>query len=305
MKIAVIPAFNEEFTIGAIVSRALFAVDRVIVVDDSSTDRTAEAASRAGAAVIRNAKNLGRATTLSVGLAGAQELNPEYIVEMDGDGNHNPREIPNLLLPLLENQADIVIAKQAPEFIAYSSKALSLMSRPRLEAGMTDALMMEAKSRGLRIEYRPVEIEPIDLYSSSREMRDYFSQMLEEHAIDRINRFSSLKEIYDERRNVQRVISNQESYRLVSETLLKFIPPALLSLVISLLVLAPSTGFDLDAKTAVAVIISVVAVFFMSWSVLTRIIAKIHEKQDYLEALGLREAEVRQEQREKSGYSKR
>jgi len=305
MKIAVIPAFNEEFTIGAIVSRALFAVDRVIVVDDSSTDRTAEAASRAGAAVIRNAKNLGRATTLSVGLAGAQELNPEYIVEMDGDGNHNPREIPNLLLPLLESQADIVIAKQAPEFIAYSSKALSLMSRPRLEAGMTDALMMEAKSRGLRIEYRPVEIEPIDLYSSSREMRDYFSQMLEEHAIDRINRFSSLKEIYDERRNVQRVISNQESYRLVSETLLKFIPPALLSLVISLLVLAPSTGFDLDAKTAVAVIISVVAVFFMSWSVLTRIIAKIHEKQDYLEALGLREAEVRQEQREKSGYSKR
>ena len=305
MKIAVIPAFNEEFTIGAIVSRALFAVDRVIVVDDSSTDRTAEAASRAGAAVIRNAKNLGRATTLSVGLAGAQELNPEYIVEMDGDGNHNPREIPNLLLPLLESQADIVIAKQAPEFIAYSSKALSLMSRPRLEAGMTDALMMEAKSRGLRIEYRPVEIEPIDLYSSSREMRDYFSQMLEEHAIDRINRFSSLKEIYDERRNVQQVVSNQESYRLVSETLLRFIPPALLSLVISLLVLAPSTGFDLDAKTAVAVIISVVAVFFMSWSVLTRIIAKIHEKQDYLEALGLREAEVRQEQREKSGYSKR
>ena len=67
MKVAVIPAYDEEITIGSIVVGAKSVVDTVIVVDDASMDRTAEIASKAGAEVIRNAKNVGRDMALYFG----------------------------------------------------------------------------------------------------------------------------------------------------------------------------------------------------------------------------------------------
>jgi glycosyltransferase involved in cell wall biosynthesis len=305
MKVAVIPAYNEEITIGSIVIGAKSVVDTVIVVDDASTDRTAEIASKAGAEVIRNAENLGHAIASSTGLAGALKYNPEYIVELDGDGHHNPGHIPTLLGPLMSGRADIATVEHTSGFIAFSPKAFPLLSKPRIGLGANDEILMEATSQGLRIERISLGLEP----SSGRQFYEsflkYYSEVLEEHAIDRISRLSTLKEIYDERRKVQQEMSTAESYRLVSETFLKFIPPALLSLIISLIVLAPSTGFKVDLPVAAALVCSVVAVFFVSWWILTRILGRIYGKQAYLEALTMHETEVRQQQREESGYKGR
>jgi glycosyltransferase involved in cell wall biosynthesis len=305
MKVAVIPAYNEEIAIGSVVVGAKSVVDTVIVVDDASTDRTAEIASKAGAEVIRITTNVGREIALSTGLRRALEYNPEYIVELDGDGQHNPRYIPTLLAPLMAGRADIVVVEHTSNFTAFSSKAFALLLKPRGGFGGNDVILMEAKSLGLRTERISLGLEA----PPGRQFYDNFlklySQVLEEHAIDRISRLSTVKEIYDERRKVQQEMSTAESYRLVSETFLKFIPPALLSLIVSLIILVPSTGIKVDLTVAVALVCSIVAVFFVSWWILTRILGRIYGKQAYLEALTMHETEVRQQQREKSGYKGR
>jgi len=302
MKVAVIPAYDEEITIGSIVVGAKSVVDTVIVVDDASMDRTAEIASKAGAEVIRNAKNVGRDMALSIGLARALKYNPEYIVELDGDGQHNPRHIPTLLAPLMSGRADIVVVEHSSNFTAFSSKAFALLSKPRGGFGANDVILMDAKSLGLRTERVSLGLEASPERQFYENFLKFYSQVLEEHAIDRIGRLSTLKEIYDERRRVQQEMSRAESYRLISETFLKFIPPALLSLIVSLVILVPSTNFTVDLPVAATLVCSVVAVFFASWWILTRILGRIYGKQAYLEALTMHETELRERQREKSGY---
>lgn len=111
MKIAVvIPALNEESSIGRVVSavpRDL--VSEVIVADNGSTDRTAHVAAAAGARVVREErKGYGSAC-----LAGVQALNDaEVVVFLDGDSSDDPREIPVVLAPLLGGQADLVIGSR-------------------------------------------------------------------------------------------------------------------------------------------------------------------------------------------------
>ena len=302
MKVAVIPAYDEEITIGSIVVGAKSVVDTVIVVDDASMDRTAEIASKAGAEVIRISKNVGRDLALSTGFARALMYNPEYIVELDGDGQHNPRHIPTLLAPLMSGQADIVVVEHSSNFTAFSSRAFALLSKPRGGFGGNDAILMEAKSLGLRTIRISLGFEASPGRHFFEDFMKLYTQVLEEHAIDKIGKLSTLKEIYDERRKVQQEMSRAESYRLVSETFLKFIPPALLSLIVSLVILVPSTDFTIDLPVAAALVCSVVAVFFASWWILTGILGRIYGKQAYLEALTMHETEVRAQQREKSGY---
>ena len=106
---AVIPAYNEELFIGSIVLKARQIVDRVIVVDDGSTDRTSELAIIAGAEVIRLDKNMGKAHALLLGLKRAQDLGSTAAVTLDGDGQHKARDIEKVLAPLL-NGADVVMS---------------------------------------------------------------------------------------------------------------------------------------------------------------------------------------------------
>ena len=106
----IIPALNEEASVGVVirgVPRDL--VDRVIVVDNNSVDRTAEVAREAGAQVIREAlRGYGAAC-----LAGAEAATQDLLVFMDGDGSFDPEEIPSLLGPLLEDRADLVLGTRA------------------------------------------------------------------------------------------------------------------------------------------------------------------------------------------------
>ncbi len=103
---AILPAYNEEISIGSVVLRTKKYVDRVIVVDDGSKDHTAEVAQMAGAEVIRHPQNRGKGAALKTGF---ESLNGAgVIVTMDTDGQHDPADIPKLVEPILNGEADMV-----------------------------------------------------------------------------------------------------------------------------------------------------------------------------------------------------
>ena len=95
MQVAVIPCHNEGKHIASVVNRTHPYVDRIVVVDNASQDDTTLRASNAGAEVVSCAeKGMGRATR--VGIARAVELGADILVTLDGDGQHDPRDIPAL-----------------------------------------------------------------------------------------------------------------------------------------------------------------------------------------------------------------
>jgi glycosyltransferase involved in cell wall biosynthesis len=110
--VAVIPAYNEELTIGSVVLLTNQTAGKTIVVDDGSVDRTSEIASRAGADVIRLDKNQGKAKAVMTGLLKARDLNPSVVVLLDADGQNNPSEISQVIEPILDGRADLVIGSR-------------------------------------------------------------------------------------------------------------------------------------------------------------------------------------------------
>jgi glycosyltransferase involved in cell wall biosynthesis len=108
--VVVIPAFNEEETIRDV----LYAIppgaaNRVIVVDNASTDRTPELARDAGADVIYEAQR-GYGAACYAGFRASTDA--DVIVFMDGDGADNPGQIPDLLQPIVRDRADLVIGSR-------------------------------------------------------------------------------------------------------------------------------------------------------------------------------------------------
>jgi len=110
--IAVIPCLNEEKFIAAIVTGALPHVGRVLVVDDGSTDNTAAVARAAGAQVIQHGSRQGAGAATRTGLEEALRASAEVMVTLDGDGQHNPLEIPQLVQPITGRTADLVIGSR-------------------------------------------------------------------------------------------------------------------------------------------------------------------------------------------------
>ena len=109
MKISIIiPAKNEEETIGEVIAKAKNYGDEVLVVDGHSTDRTREIAQELGAKVILDNK-------ISKGdgyKCGVKEAKGDIIVFIDADGSHEPADIPKLVQPIIEEQADLVVASR-------------------------------------------------------------------------------------------------------------------------------------------------------------------------------------------------
>jgi len=122
MRVSVIlPALNEAECIGELVQEALAqAVGEVIVVDNGSTDGTAEVARRAGARVVSEPRR-GYGYACAAGVAAAKH---EVLVFLDGDGSSLPDEMPGLLEPLLSDRADLVLGSRTLGHIARGAMPL-------------------------------------------------------------------------------------------------------------------------------------------------------------------------------------
>ena len=122
-RVAIVPARNEAASIGSVVDE-IHAFDpglEIVVVDDGSTDRTAAIAEARGAVVVRLPFNLGIGGAVQTGFRYALEHGFELAVRLDGDGQHDPRELPKLLGPLLAGEADIVVGSRFAGDASYRS----------------------------------------------------------------------------------------------------------------------------------------------------------------------------------------
>jgi len=191
--VAAIPAYNEEKTIGKVVLLAQKHVDRVLVCDDGSTDWTAEIAEKLGADVVRHDKNCGYGAALQSLLRRAKELDADIMVTLDGDGQHEPAEIPALIRPVLEGFADVSIGSRFIKithvndiplyrrvgieaitkltraacsnyaisdaqsgFRAYNRKAMESLMLHENGMGASVEILLDAKKQGLRMAEVPV-----------------------------------------------------------------------------------------------------------------------------------------------------
>jgi len=135
--VAIIPAFNEEQNIGLVVKETLKYVDAVYVVDNNSSDNTAGIARESGAiALIEHEKGAGAATAhgwrVCQWLASIGQC--DIVVTLDGDGQHNPADIPHLVEPILKNNADIVLGSRfinqttIPAYRKFGNDVITLCS---------------------------------------------------------------------------------------------------------------------------------------------------------------------------------
>lgn len=110
--VVLIPAYNEERFIGSLVLKLQAQPVTVVVVDDGSTDETADIAERAGAIVVRKPQNQGKAEALNTGFEIVKQLNPEAVITIDADFQHRPEDLIRVVQPILENAADIVVGSR-------------------------------------------------------------------------------------------------------------------------------------------------------------------------------------------------
>lgn len=108
----VIPTYNESAAIGNIVKQIRNQGREVVVVDDGSTDGTAEISQNCGAVVLKNLKNEGKGFSLVRGLRYAIESNFDGVFTMDGDGQHNPNDIPYFIQKAQTTGAGIIIGNR-------------------------------------------------------------------------------------------------------------------------------------------------------------------------------------------------
>jgi glycosyltransferase involved in cell wall biosynthesis len=109
---AVIPAYNEAGRVGDVVRRACASVAGVVVVDDGSSDGTAEEARQAGASVVRHELNRGQGAALRTGTETALALGAEIVVHLDADGQHDPTRVAAVTAPIEAGEADVVFGSR-------------------------------------------------------------------------------------------------------------------------------------------------------------------------------------------------
>lgn len=120
-RVAIVPALNEEETIVRVIEeiRAIDPGFEILVIDDGSMDRTAAEAERAGAIVARLPYNIGIGGAVQTGYQYARDNGFQVAVQIDGDGQHDPSELPKIMGPLLSDEADIVVGSRFAGAGAY------------------------------------------------------------------------------------------------------------------------------------------------------------------------------------------
>ncbi|MBI2060769.1 MAG: glycosyltransferase family 2 protein [Nitrospirae bacterium] len=141
--LALIPAYNEAECLPAVLSSLPKGVD-VLVVDDGSTDRTSAVAREGGARVISHAENRGQGAALLTGFHAAIEDRYPVVVELDADGQHDPRDIPRLTAKLREGY-DVVIGSR---YLPFPEEAPDpAPDRPRYAGPLIRRLLLPTFAR--------------------------------------------------------------------------------------------------------------------------------------------------------------
>jgi glycosyltransferase involved in cell wall biosynthesis len=107
--IVVVPAYNEEKTVGRVVRSLSSCTEKIIVVDDGSTDSTSAKSMEAGASVVRHKLNRGLGAAIGTGIEAALRCGADVIVTFDADGQHDSADIPKMIRPILDGEADAAI----------------------------------------------------------------------------------------------------------------------------------------------------------------------------------------------------
>jgi len=121
-----VPAYNEEKTVGEVVKTtlALYPAFKVVVVDDGSEDATAQKAREAGADVVSLPFHCGGSIAIQTGYLIADRQGYDYTVKIDADGQHRPEDISNLLDPLVNDGADMTMGSR---YLKVNSEDSSLV----------------------------------------------------------------------------------------------------------------------------------------------------------------------------------
>ena len=126
--LALIPAHNEAGRIGAVVKDANLSVP-VLVVDDGSTDNTAIEAAAYGATVLRHSANRGKGAALQTGFRWALQQSFSLVVTLDGDGQHDPLEIPHFLDRYRATHADLIIGTRDFAAMPFNRRLANTLGR--------------------------------------------------------------------------------------------------------------------------------------------------------------------------------
>jgi glycosyltransferase involved in cell wall biosynthesis len=106
----VIPAYNEETVIGSVIADIRAAgYENILVVDDGSKDATCKVAQKSGVTALRHRLNRGKGAATKTGIEAAKLFGAEIIITMDGDGQHNPTDIEQLIAPIQKKKVAVVL----------------------------------------------------------------------------------------------------------------------------------------------------------------------------------------------------
>jgi glycosyltransferase involved in cell wall biosynthesis len=110
--VVAIPAYNEDRFIGSLVLKLRSRDRRVLVIDDGSSDATAELAEAAGATVVRHDHNQGKMAAVQTAFEYARTLGADALVLLDGDSQHDPSDVESLIEPIVNGDADMVVGSR-------------------------------------------------------------------------------------------------------------------------------------------------------------------------------------------------
>ncbi|HEY9247224.1 MAG TPA: glycosyltransferase family 2 protein, partial [Candidatus Methanoperedens sp.] len=143
---AVVPAFNEEMSIGNMVLHIRQHANRVIVVDDGSTDRTSKVARLAGAEVIRHLTNMGTGTALKTGLEMARQNGTKIVLTVDVNGQGIPDSIQEIIGLIKNRSYDIVVGSLPGNKISCDREKLIFLNKKKINNPKTGILALSIES---------------------------------------------------------------------------------------------------------------------------------------------------------------
>ena len=191
MNIICIPAFNESDFIENVVKKSLEYADKVIVCDDGSTDDTAKLAQEVGAIVISHEENKGYGAAITTLFNYARDEKAEIMITLDGDGQHNPSQVPSLIDAITSHDVDVSVGSRflgdtsasnyrktgikiitsavnygtnlkisdsQSGFRAYSKKAINAIHPTEEGMAVSTEILLKISNKGLSIAEVPIDI---------------------------------------------------------------------------------------------------------------------------------------------------